>query len=505
MVGEALVSNMIFRNFSLSSAEHRFSSIVVGLVGLGFLAVLITGVAGFLVLRRGQEHAQWGNHAYLVERHVYGIMLSLEEMRSGRRGILIGLDGSEKVYRLARERLNAEIASVEKLTQDNPAQQARVRELHGEVNVLDSAIRGATSAQDRLFRMEEQVRGNAVARLIKLTQHMLDEESNLLAERAVAQQKSLQTFYVILAAAGLLLVLVGGTSILVIIRYTRDLGRTRDELRELNANLESAVKVRTQDLQRANEEIQRFAYIVSHDLRSPLVNVMGFTGELEASIRPLTQLIERVDERDATLVPTEARLAVEEDLPEALGFIRASTQKMDRLISAILRLSREGRRNISPSSVALTPLANGIVDGIRHLIDDSGAVIEVHSKMPTLVTDRLALEQIMSNLVENALKYLKPGRPGVIRIDAHRQNGRILITIADNGRGIDPRDHERIFDLFRRSGEQNKPGEGIGLAHVRALAYRLGGTISVESQLGEGATFTVDMPMVYMHDKDLAG
>ena len=76
----------------------------------------------------------------------------------------------------------------------------------------------------------------------------------------------------------------------------------------------------------------------------------------------------------------------------------------------------------------------------------------------------------------------------------------MLIRIADNGRGIDPRDHERIFDLFRRSGRQDQPGEGIGLAHVRTLAYRLGGTINVTSQLDEGATFIIDLPLIYTGD-----
>jgi signal transduction histidine kinase len=495
---------MFTTKFSRVSAERRFSGMVVALIAIGFLAVFAAGIGAVLAVQRGQEHAAWVNHTYLVERHVGGIRLSLEEMRSGRRGMLLGLRDSSRVYSEARQHLDAEIDAVEDLTQDNTLQQANVRELRGEAHVLDGALHGAVTVQDRRFQLEEQVRRNVGTRLVFLAQRMLDEERKLLVGREAAQRASLRMFYLILSAAALLLIGVGIISILVIMRYTRDLARTRDELRDLNSNLEGAVKVRTQDLQRANEEIQRFAYIVSHDLRSPLVNVMGFTAELEASIRPLAQLIERAEAHDATLVSNDARLAVQEDLPEALGFIRASTQKMDRLINAILRLSREGRRNITPVSVALTPLADAIIDGIRHLVDDRGAVIEVQPDMPSVVTDRLALEQIMSNLVENALKYLKPGRPGEIRISARRQLGRMLITIADNGRGIDPRDHERIFDLFRRSGAQDQPGEGIGLAHVRTLAYRLGGTIGVASQLDEGARFTIDLPVDYVDDKERA-
>ena len=113
-----------------------------------------------------------------------------------------------------------------------------------------------------------------------------------------------------------------------------------------------------------------------------------------------------------------------------------------------------------------------------------------------MVSDRLALEQILSNLVENAVKYLQPGRPGRIMVTARADSGRVIIDVADNGRGIAPGDHERIFELFRRAGQQDQPGEGLGLAHVRALAYRLGGVITCISTLGAGATFRLSLPRV---------
>ncbi|MEL0251039.1 MAG: ATP-binding protein, partial [Novosphingobium sp.] len=131
-----------------------------------------------------------------------------------------------------------------------------------------------------------------------------------------------------------------------------------------------------------------------------------------------------------------------------------------------------------------------------HRIDETGTTIEIGA-LPRIETDRLAVEQILSNLIENALKYLQPGRPGVIRIDGNVSHGRANINVRDNGRGIDARDHERIFDLFRRSGTQDQPGEGIGLAHVRALAYRLGGLIEVTSETGVGSTFTLSLPLKF--------
>jgi signal transduction histidine kinase len=128
----------------------------------------------------------------------------------------------------------------------------------------------------------------------------------------------------------------------------------------------------------------------------------------------------------------------------------------------------------------------------------------VRRPIPQIVTDRVAIEQILSNLIENATKYLQPGRPGVITVSGEQRRDRVILSVADNGRGIDPRDHQRIFDLFRRSGQQDQPGEGIGLAHVRALAYRLGGMIDVESEPGRGSTFRLNLPKTYVSQDSAA-
>jgi len=324
---------------------------------------------------------------------------------------------------------------------------------------------------------------------------MSKEEDRLLAIRDAATTGSIRLFYATVAVAGTMLVLVGAGSIWVILGYTRRLTASRDALRRLNTDLEGAVRERTADLQRANDEIQRFAYIVSHDLRSPLVNVMGFTSELEGAARTLQAMMDKVDAEAPQLADKEARAAVSEDLPEAIRFIRTSTEKMDRLINAILRLSREGRRPITPERLDMNALFRSIADSHRHQLDEKEIDFSIVSKLPAIVSDRLAIEQILGNIVENAIKYMAPGRRGRIEIRGRIENQRAIFEIADNGRGVDPRDHERIFDLFRRAGVQDQPGEGIGLAHTRALAYRLGGTISIDSELGRGATFRINLPV----------
>jgi signal transduction histidine kinase len=259
---------------------------------------------------------------------------------------------------------------------------------------------------------------------------------------------------------------------------TAQLESARSALETLNRNLESIVDTRTADLQAANEEIQRFAYIVSHDLRSPLVNVMGFTSELQVARDAIAQFYSDITEKVPESVNLEVKAALETELPEAIDFIRSSTAKMDRLINAILRLSREGARVLTPESIHMKRLLETTVQTLNHQLLAAGAELTVEN-VPDLVSDRLAVEQIFTNLLENAVKYLAPGRPGQIKVRGWQEGSSVFIDVEDNGRGIDPKDHSRVFDLFRRAGAQDRPGEGIGLAHVRALVRRLGGTITL--------------------------
>ena len=265
--------------------------------------------------------------------------------------------------------------------------------------------------------------------------------------------------------------------------------RTEEETRRLA----SILAERVTELDAANEEIQRFAYIVSHDLRAPLVNVMGFTSELEGAQAEIERFYRNVRQADSNLISPETRAAIESDLPEAIGFIRSSTVKMDKLIRAILKLSREGRRVLAPELIDMAHLLEAQRHSVAHQLHERGAVLLIEP-LPDLTSDRLAIEQIFGNLIDNAVKYLHPSRPGRIAVRGRHLGANVIYEIKDNGRGIDPKDFERIFDLFRRSGVQDQQGEGIGLAHVRALVRRLGGTISVSSRLGEGSTFTVVLP-----------
>ena len=315
-----------------------------------------------------------------------------------------------------------------------------------------------------------------------------------LQDRRERSRQAALTTIIVNAIAGLLILILGGIIFLLVRRYLQDMAAARAAVDAVNTGLEAKVRERTGALIRANEEVQRFAYIVSHDLRSPLVNVMGYTAELEQAGKTIDAQMTKVETLAPDLVERDALTAVRDDIPEAVGFIRASTEKMDRLINAILKLSREGRRNLTPETIDMAAMAQKAADAVRHQTEAADAEVVVEP-MPTFESDRLSIEQIVGNLIDNAVKYLDPNRPGRIVVSGQdRPGGWVEYTVSDNGRGIADRDHERIFELFRRAGRQDRAGEGLGLAFVRNSVRRLGGSIEVESVLGEGSTFRLKFP-----------
>ena len=316
-----------------------------------------------------------------------------------------------------------------------------------------------------------------------------------LEQGAVDQRNTANLLRIVSIIGALVIFAVVGGAIWAVISYTQELANARQAIVEANASLEERVRERTADLGRANEEIQRFAYIVTHDLRAPLVNIMGFTAELETSVGEVKAYMESQPTESDNPLAAEARQAATEDLPEAITFIRAATRKMDGLINAILKISREGRRQLKPEPVDLAEVAETTTAAVQHQISESEGEISTDIRVGKLITDRLSLEQILGNMLDNAIKYQDTARPLRVAIRArHVPGNRVVIEIEDNGRGIAETDHERVFELFRRSGSQNSPGEGIGLAHVRTMVRSLGGDVTLTSRLGEGTTFIINLP-----------
>ena len=247
------------------------------------------------------------------------------------------------------------------------------------------------------------------------------------------------------------------------------------------------------ELRATNEELKSFVYSVSHDLRAPLVNVKGFTAELERTLKEALELIETF----AHGLPEEKRQMLNQllrkDVPESVAFVGSSIDRMDGLISAMLKLSRFGGRELNPESVDMAALMQFLLKTFAHQIEQKGVAVTFEI-LPTIIADRMAMEQIMGNLLDNALKYLAPDRPGEISITAEQSEEETVIHIRDNGRGIAPDDIPKIFEIFRRVGSQNIPGEGMGLAYVKALVRRQGGRIWCESEPDKGTMISFTIP-----------
>jgi signal transduction histidine kinase len=495
--------------FVTGDAKRRRTIGQILLLAAGLVVLTVISAGSVYLVNQAREDSHWVIHTVEVENQISLVQLQLRRAESAQRGYLSTLlPDLQTDFEQAASALAPALTRLTELTLDNPVQRHLLDDMvpleKQRIDEFRKTIElGRTQRLDDAARIVREGDGrDAMNRIDALANQMRAEEERLFALRTVSADRS-QTLAASMTAIGSgLVVVLAGLSILLVRRSARARDDAEAQLRDNNLNLETTVDERTADLREANSEIQRFAYIVSHDLRSPLVNIMGFTSELEELRTDIFKRIATLGRGTAPLVPdvtTELVLEGEDkqlsqDFTEALGFIKSSIAKMDRLISAILNLTREGRREFEPVKIDTRELIEAIVTTVAHQASEAQAEIRV-APLPDIISDRLALEQIFSNLIDNALKYLKPGVPGDISIRGRTKLGFAIFEITDNGRGIDPKDHQRIFDLFRRAGTQDQPGQGIGLAHVRALVRRLGGTMSVSSELHNGSTFTITLPI----------
>ncbi|BBB90543.1 MAG TPA: MASE3 domain-containing protein [Methylomusa anaerophila] len=269
---------------------------------------------------------------------------------------------------------------------------------------------------------------------------------------------------------------------------------SRDALLDSEAQL----KHYAAEMAETNKELKNFANIVAHDFRTPMVNMKGFSRELGYALTELKQIING----EMPHLPEESRrkldALLEKDVPDALQFIHSSVDRLDRMLAALLKLAREGRREIINTEVDMGKLLNGVLRSFEHQITQKGIQIEV-GPLPIIQTDYLAMEQIISNLLDNAIKYMKPDRPGKIAVFCTDNNDEYLFNFQDNGRGMAAEDCEKIFELFRRAGKQDVPGEGMGLTYVRTLIRQMGGKVWCESEPGVGTQIKFTLPKKFFH------
>jgi signal transduction histidine kinase len=271
----------------------------------------------------------------------------------------------------------------------------------------------------------------------------------------------------------------------------RDISRRKKIEKDLNEayeKLEQWVNERTEDLLRANDEIKRFAYIVSHDLRAPLVNIKGFAGELRHAFEAIYSGIDKILPHLENETREKLIDILREEIPEALQFIDTSASRMGYLIDAVLKLSRLGRRELHFERINVRVLVQHVLDSLAHQIDQRDITVEI-GMLPRVAADRTSMEQIFGNILVNAVNYLVSERKGFVKIGGKRGKHETTFYVRDNGRGIAEEDMPKVFEPFSRAGNPDVPGEGMGLAYVQTLVRRHGGRIWCESEVGSGTTF----------------
>lgn len=272
-------------------------------------------------------------------------------------------------------------------------------------------------------------------------------------------------------------------------RVLRSTGMIQDITEQKLAEL--ALQQSKLHLAAQNQELEQIVYVASHDLRSPLVNIDGFSRELEYSLKDIGEVLDR-DKEEAT--PLAQLLRTEfPDMQQSLMRIRTSAHKMDVLLKGLLKLSRLGRASLEIRTIDMNRLLGELVTTFAYRIEQQGIELTVED-LPDCRGDVMQLNQIFSNLLDNAVKYLDNTRPGRIRVSAELDDDYCLYRVEDNGIGIAVNHQTNIFELFHRLHPEDSSGEGLGLTIVRQVLSRLGGEISVSSEAGVGSTFSVRLP-----------
>jgi PAS domain S-box-containing protein len=233
------------------------------------------------------------------------------------------------------------------------------------------------------------------------------------------------------------------------------------------------LKMHNAELQKSNRELENYAYMVSHDLKEPLRMVRSYC--------------ELLQERYSTVLGEKGR--------EFIHYAVDGAERMQFLIRDLLAYSHVSRDEILMEEVNLGEVVEAIARVLRPLMEETGATLVVDGELPTVVAEKVMMQQLLQNLIGNGLKFHKPGEAAEVHVAARGERNCWEIEIRDNGVGIEPRHHRCIFEMFKRLHSRDTfDGTGIGLAICKRIVERHGGKITVDSRPGEGATFTVTLP-----------
>lgn len=248
------------------------------------------------------------------------------------------------------------------------------------------------------------------------------------------------------------------------------------------------------ELAEKNKELEAIVYTVSHDLRSPLVNVQGFGKQLQRACDAITAAAAKAGE-DGAVPVAQLKQPTQVSIPQALRFINAGVAKMETLLAGLLRYSRLGRVALTVKPLNMNGMIAEILAAMKFQLDEAGAELRV-DELPVCEADSVQTSQVFSNLIDNALKYRDPSRPLRIHIRGSVREGQAVYAVADNGVGIAAEHQAKVFEIFHRLNPDTTSGEGLGLTIAQRVLERQRGRIWVESEPGKGSTFYVCLPAI---------
>ncbi len=455
-------------------------------IALGFITAIVLIASGFAI--SFYSYYQSGNdmervrRTYQVIGSVENILSLVKDVETGSRGYVITNDTTYlEPYRTALTLLPGEIKKLRTLTTDNKVQiQRRVlleKLVADKLNIAKSRLDiGVFDRRSWAISAESKIRMNRLRKHVAL---MVATEQIMMEMRNRQADRSFRNTLTIIFALSLLTFVTLAVSYRLLEQELTHRQQTEDQLREYETQLRGQIR----QLEASNEELERFAFVASHDLQEPLRKIQSF-GNL-------------ITDRYSHLFDADSMLF--------MGKISSSAERMSKLIKDLLNFSRISSHREEFASVSLNDIVKRILDDQELRIKGLDVYVEVDD-LPVIQGIHSQIDHLFTNLISNALKFIRPGVRPLLRIQAHAVDGSgyaelgtgrtyYEITIEDNGIGFDEKYLDHIFKVFQRlHGKSTFEGTGIGLAICKRVVMYHHGYITARSQPDEGTTFVVVLP-----------
>ena len=454
-------------------------------IALGFVAAMVLIASGFAIsfysYNQYSQDAQRVRHTYQVVGALENVLSLMKDVETGLRGYIITNDGAYlEPYHTAVPLIPKELNVLKPLVNDNRVQAQRLLTLEQLIHsqlALNLLPRVRTPDKTNLTISPEGKRGmDAIRRQVKL---MVDTEQSLMEARNRQANRSFRNTLIIIFALSLLTFLTLALSYRLLEKELSRRQQTEEQLRSYESQLQGQIR----QLEASNEELERFAFVASHDLQEPLRKIQSF----------------------ANLITDRYGNLFDADSMMFMGKISNSAERMSKLIKDLLNFSRISSHREEFKAVPLRDIVRRILDDQELRIKGLDVRVEVGS-LPVIDGIASQMDHLFTNLISNALKFVRPGVQPLLRIQVHPVDGQsytglvpgrpyIEITVEDNGIGFDEKYLDHIFKVFQRlHGKSAFDGTGIGLAICKRVVMYHHGYITARSQPGEGTTFIVVLP-----------